>query len=73
MKRKSGTGRHTTILANMYSLPEGGWLVDTPGIRELMPYGMEPRELGIISWNLPNLPNPAVSKAAVISKNRIVG
>ena len=24
VKRKSGTGRHTTILANMYSLPEGG-------------------------------------------------
>ncbi len=46
VKRKSGTGRHTTILANMYSLPEGGWLVDTPGIRELMPYGMDPRELG---------------------------
>ena len=27
----------------------------------------------IIFWNLPNLPNPAVSKAAVISKNRIAG
>ena len=46
VKEKSGTGRHTTILANMYSLPGEGWLVDTPGIRELMPFGMKPQELG---------------------------
>ncbi|HJL88270.1 MAG: ribosome small subunit-dependent GTPase A [SAR324 cluster bacterium] len=46
VKRKSGTGRHTTILANMYPLPGEGWLVDTPGVRELMPFGMKPQELG---------------------------
>ena len=30
----------------MYPLPGEGWLVDTPGVRELMPFGMKPQELG---------------------------
>ncbi len=30
-----GQGRHTTTASRMYRLPGGGWLVDTPGIREL--------------------------------------
>ena len=30
-----GKGRHTTRVASLYSLPEGGFLADTPGIREL--------------------------------------
>jgi ribosome biogenesis GTPase len=28
-------GRHTTTGRSMHRLPEGGWLVDTPGMREL--------------------------------------
>ena len=28
-------GRHTTTLRSMHRLPQGGWLVDTPGMREL--------------------------------------
>jgi ribosome biogenesis GTPase len=28
-------GRHTTTGRSMHSLPEGGWLIDTPGMREL--------------------------------------
>lgn len=30
-----GKGRHTTRVASLHSLPEGGFLADTPGIREL--------------------------------------
>jgi ribosome biogenesis GTPase len=30
-----GKGRHTTRVASLYSLPRGGFLADTPGIREL--------------------------------------
>jgi ribosome biogenesis GTPase len=28
-------GRHTTTSRSMHLLPEGGWLIDTPGMREL--------------------------------------
>jgi len=30
---KSGKGRHTTASARMYVLPEGGHVIDTPGVR----------------------------------------
>ncbi|HVI45422.1 MAG TPA: ribosome small subunit-dependent GTPase A [Chitinophaga sp.] len=30
----SGKGLHTTTFAEMYDLPEGGCLIDTPGVRE---------------------------------------
>jgi len=28
-------GRHTTTSRSMHPLPDGGWLIDTPGMREL--------------------------------------
>lgn len=28
-------GRHTTTARTMHALPDGGWLIDTPGMREL--------------------------------------
>lgn len=31
----NGKGRHTTTASRLYALPDGGHLVDTPGIREL--------------------------------------
>ncbi len=31
----SGKGMHTTTFAEMFNLPEGGKIIDTPGIREL--------------------------------------
>ncbi len=40
VNHKVGKGRHTTVLAEMYPLPEGGYLVDTPGIREFEPAGV---------------------------------
>jgi ribosome biogenesis GTPase len=42
----SDTGKHTTTFAEMFELPFGGKLIDTPGIRELGITDIEPRELG---------------------------
>ncbi len=35
IREDDGKGRHTTTGRQMHRLPDGGWLVDTPGIREL--------------------------------------
>lgn len=37
LSRSTGKGRHTTTSARLLKLPEGGWLVDTPGVWE---YGL---------------------------------
>ncbi len=42
----SDKGQHTTTFAEMYTLPFGGYLIDTPGIRELGVFDIEPQELG---------------------------
>lgn len=42
----SDKGRHTTTFAEMVLLPDGGRLIDTPGIRELGIIDIEPQELG---------------------------
>ena len=39
-------GMHTTTFAVMYKLPQGGFLIDTPGIRELGIIDIEQQELG---------------------------
>jgi len=38
-------GLHTTTFAEMHDLPGGGWVIDTPGIRELGVIGIENEEL----------------------------
>ena len=38
-------GRHTTTSSQMYPLPFGGWLVDTPGIKELSVGDVEEGEM----------------------------
>lgn len=44
---KYNRGRHTTVLAKAYPRPgHRGWIIDTPGIRELDLYGIPPEDLG---------------------------
>lgn len=38
-------GMHTTTFSEMLSLPQGGYLIDTPGIRGFGTFDMEPTEL----------------------------
>ncbi|WP_026896972.1 ribosome small subunit-dependent GTPase A [Daejeonella oryzae] len=42
----SDKGKHTTTFAEMFALPFGGYLIDTPGIRELGVIDIEKAELG---------------------------
>ena len=45
VSEKSGEGRHTTTQANMWPLTAGGYVVDTPGIRELGLSGLRQADL----------------------------
>ena len=38
-------GRHTTVGATMHPLPDGGYVMDTPGLREVGVWNVAPREL----------------------------
>jgi ribosome biogenesis GTPase len=38
-------GRHTTRVAQLHPLPKGGWVADTPGIRELASFSLPQGEL----------------------------
>ncbi|QQL49487.1 ribosome small subunit-dependent GTPase A [Mucilaginibacter ginkgonis] len=42
----SDKGMHTTTFAEMFELPSGGFIIDTPGIRELGVIDIEQQELG---------------------------
>lgn len=46
ISESSDKGQHTTTFAEMHSLPFGGYLIDTPGIRELGIFDIRPEELG---------------------------
>ncbi|MBW8910997.1 MAG: GTPase RsgA, partial [Sphingomonas sp.] len=35
IRANDDTGRHTTTVRQMHRLDQGGWLLDTPGMREL--------------------------------------
>lgn len=40
-----GTGMHTTTFSELYELPEGGALIDIPGIKGFGTFNMEPEEV----------------------------
>ncbi|MBT3218125.1 MAG: ribosome small subunit-dependent GTPase A [Proteobacteria bacterium] len=40
-----GTGQHATTRSTLYSLPGGGEIVDSPGVRTFSPGGMEAEEI----------------------------
>lgn len=40
------TGMHTTTFSEMYPLPKGGWIIDTPGVRGFGTLDMAPQEVG---------------------------
>jgi len=50
VREKDDRGRHTTTQSRVYNLPEGGLIIDTPGIRELG-VGIDPEEL---RWYYPD-------------------
>lgn len=39
ISRATGKGKHTTTAAELHAVEGGGWLTDTPGLRECGPYG----------------------------------
>jgi len=41
IRESDDTGKHTTVHRELFNLPSGGMLIDTPGIRELQLWGTE--------------------------------
>lgn len=41
----TGKGRHTTVVKELFPLERGGWVADTPGIRVLALFDVDPEEL----------------------------
>jgi ribosome biogenesis GTPase len=50
ISESTGKGRHTTTTAELLSLREGGWVADTPGLREIAIREVEPEDL---AWLFP--------------------
>ncbi len=45
VSQATGKGRHTTTVTAMHRLEAGGWVADTPGIRALALFDLEPEEI----------------------------
>ncbi|MCD4738704.1 MAG: ribosome small subunit-dependent GTPase A [Anaerolineae bacterium] len=45
VSQATGKGRHTTTVSELIPLEVGGWVADTPGIRALALFDMEPEEV----------------------------
>ncbi|MBN1956121.1 MAG: ribosome small subunit-dependent GTPase A [Anaerolineae bacterium] len=41
----TGKGRHTTVVTQLFPLAQGGWVADTPGIKALALFDIDPEEL----------------------------
>ncbi|MFH1049537.1 MAG: ribosome small subunit-dependent GTPase A [bacterium] len=44
---KTNKGKHTTSAVNMFALPNGGKIIDTPGVREFGIWGLEKNEVAL--------------------------
>jgi len=53
----SGKGMHTTTFAEMFDLPTGGQIIDTPGIREMGLVNMDKNELAHFYPEMRNVMN----------------
>lgn len=49
------TGKHTTTYPEMFSLPSGGFIIDTPGIRGFGVTGINKNEIGLYFTDIFNL------------------
>ncbi len=45
ISEKHNTGMHTTTFSEMFQLPDGGWIIDSPGIKGFGMYDMNPEEI----------------------------
>ena len=45
LSEKGGHGKHTTTTSVLFKLPEGGELIDSPGVRDYSPYIADPRDV----------------------------
>jgi ribosome biogenesis GTPase len=45
LSEASGLGKHTTSNSTLYRLPQGGELIDSPGIRDFHPESLSPHQL----------------------------
>lgn len=45
VSKQTGKGRHTTVVRQMFPLDEGGYVADTPGLKALALWDIEPEEL----------------------------
>lgn len=45
VSQSTSKGRHTTVLTQLVRLDQGGWVADTPGIRALALFDVDPEEL----------------------------
>lgn len=58
----TGKGRHTTTVSEMFPLAVGGWIADTPGIRALALFDLDPEEIDAYFPDIaPHVPNCAFS------------
>lgn len=45
VRKRTAKGKHTTVVRQLFPLPEGGYVADTPGLKALALWDVEPEEL----------------------------